>query len=692
MALFDNQHNSPALTPSMPLEITTQTTTQNATNEVRSPLSPPIDPLTEELLLKAFPISRINWEEFQWYHVFLVLYIPIGLLLMIFRALLFGSQFLGLDCSELLAKWMMDIEELPESNGVWSDFPDNSVIVSNHHNAILEYGINNTMIKSEMFSIAAKKTNILPAKNKKNLFIYKARGQKLITLYQEFREKERRPLFLYPQGGTAANRYLTQFMPPIFEAMGPDDPIFCFATDIKYPFPIHTRLACSSLQVDTLWSLVFPRMKVKVAMLGPFRRGDFATAQEAAEHCQQVIAKAANKTLLPVDVFQKFKFVRKYKDNHGSELMMLYWMQSNAKLFKILFYPFTFLHILFKEVTLVFIAALMSSLQWNISTLEIIARSVLWVFLLTGLIKLYFKLPRPLWISSKIRLSKYVWQSDYSFPSAHSSFSVAMIASVIHTIVKDGTQLERVMAYPAIIVLLILVAITGVSRMMLGMHFPVDVFWGFGLGMVIPFLWIEYCDDWFVIKSNSEPHMMLLVVGCLALSTVIMFMYFHQQCNAPKHLQDIKRWNKKNQEAFQEQLKLEPKEEEKPAVLSRLVKRIRKKDAESGQPKEPKTPKLPPIEPNKMHVAPLQFGAIFGFLLVPPLQAIQGSSKFSLTLTTPTEYAVSLATMFGGMLVVGAAFAFLHPDRLIIRTILCTIICMWIAGYSTLVTKLALGK
>jgi hypothetical protein len=91
-----------------------------------------------------------------------------------------------------------------------------------------------------------------------------------------------------------------------------------------------------------------------------------------------------------------------------------------------------------------------------------------------------------------------------------------------------------------------------------------------------------------------------------------------------------------------------------------------------------------------MHVAPLQLGTIFGILLVPPLQAIQGSSRFRLTLTTPTEYALSLAFMFAGVLVVGAAFAFVHPDRLIIRAILCTIICMWIAGYSTLLTKLAL--
>jgi hypothetical protein len=60
---------------------------------------------------------------------------------------------------------------------------------------------------------------------------------------------------------------------------------------------------------------------VKYQLLGPFKRSDFRTPREAADHCQQVIATAANKKILPINVFQKFRIVQEYIDGHGTELM-----------------------------------------------------------------------------------------------------------------------------------------------------------------------------------------------------------------------------------------------------------------------------------------------------------------------------------------------------------------------------------
>ncbi|MBH8576803.1 phosphatase PAP2 family protein [Nostocaceae cyanobacterium CENA369] len=96
----------------------------------------------------------------------------------------------------------------------------------------------------------------------------------------------------------------------------------------------------------------------------------------------------------------------------------------------------------------------------------------------TGL-KLFFSKPRPeLW-------HQLISEKFFSFPSGHALGSMVLYGFISYLLAIHYPQFTKVIYSAAVI----LIAVIGMSRLYLGVHWPTDVIAGYGVG----FLWLMIC-------------------------------------------------------------------------------------------------------------------------------------------------------------------------------------------------------
>lgn len=100
------------------------------------------------------------------------------------------------------------------------------------------------------------------------------------------------------------------------------------------------------------------------------------------------------------------------------------------------------------------------------------------VTIITQLIKILIMRPRP--YTELSNLVVLATESDYSFPSGHTSTSVSMI----YVLAKEYDNYF----------LWIIPIIIGLSRLYLGVHYPSDILGGFLIGLVIAYLGERYIN------------------------------------------------------------------------------------------------------------------------------------------------------------------------------------------------------
>lgn len=74
-------------------------------------------------------------------------------------------------------------------------------------------------------------------------------------------------------------------------------------------------------------------------------------------------------------------------------------------------------------------------------------------------------------------------QGGYSFPSGHAMGSMVAYGALLFLIIRTYSKWKVIL--PAIIIIIPLIALIGISRIYLGVHFPSDVIGGFSLGLAV---------------------------------------------------------------------------------------------------------------------------------------------------------------------------------------------------------------
>lgn len=114
-----------------------------------------------------------------------------------------------------------------------------------------------------------------------------------------------------------------------------------------------------------------------------------------------------------------------------------------------------------KEVTLVFSSGIISLIFVNF-------------------LKIFFSAPRPFDLGINDFSPLFIYSDFGSFPSGHAMFFSALAMSLYLIHPKVG----RILFAVAVLISL--------SRVISGVHFPVDIFWGFVLGILTTYLFFRY--------------------------------------------------------------------------------------------------------------------------------------------------------------------------------------------------------
>ena len=199
------------------------------------------------------------------------------------------------------------------------------------------------------------------------------------------------------------------------------------------------------------------------------------------------------------------------------EPALMVWLQSHLGSFGITLA--TFFSMFGEEMALILV---MGFCYWsyNKELGKFIGRNACVAMVSNPMIKNVFLRLRPYMVCAEVKCLKPVDPSadimdiaaqGYSFPSGHSSGSVSAYTSA-------GVFLKKKWAVAAAVLIPLLV---GVSRFCVGVHFPTDVLFGWGLGLfvvlVVPFFqrkfkrrWVFYlillllaAPGWFYCKTND---------------------------------------------------------------------------------------------------------------------------------------------------------------------------------------------
>ncbi|MEJ0001915.1 MAG: phosphatase PAP2 family protein [bacterium] len=91
-------------------------------------------------------------------------------------------------------------------------------------------------------------------------------------------------------------------------------------------------------------------------------------------------------------------------------------------------------------------------------------------------LKLIFHVSRPF---VELGITPLVYQSNYSFPSEHCAVFSALAVSMFFIHKRAGVALG------------ILAVLVGLSRIILGVHYPIDVLGGFLVGSIVAILYVK---------------------------------------------------------------------------------------------------------------------------------------------------------------------------------------------------------
>ena len=140
---------------------------------------------------------------------------------------------------------------------------------------------------------------------------------------------------------------------------------------------------------------------------------------------------------------------------------------------------------------------------FEIGALIVVAATV------NDLVKLLVHAPRPYWVTTEI--VPYETQASFGFPSAHAQLAVAVWGLVALRIGRPAVTL----------VLGVLVLLVGLSRLVLGVHFPVDVVGGYLIGLGVLLAYVLVRPDVGQTARRMTPRTRVLAALALSVGAIV---------------------------------------------------------------------------------------------------------------------------------------------------------------------------
>ena len=122
----------------------------------------------------------------------------------------------------------------------------------------------------------------------------------------------------------------------------------------------------------------------------------------------------------------------------------------------------------------------------------------------TGVLKALIKAPRPFTVLNEIKGKRIATATGYSFPSGHTTGSAAMYSSLSFAIRK-----RIISIFCAIAIVLV-----GLSRMYLGVHWPIDVAAGLIIGVVLSMIFYPIFER--IAKDSLKKYKTSIIMGIIA--------------------------------------------------------------------------------------------------------------------------------------------------------------------------------
>lgn len=168
------------------------------------------------------------------------------------------------------------------------------------------------------------------------------------------------------------------------------------------------------------------------------------------------------------------------KEGFGFDTTFMYWLHgyANPSLDAVML---TITQLANPSVVVVIVAVTLEILWWqhHRSEAKIFAIACLGAFILNNGMKLFFAKPRPHIFPSLIS------ETSFSFPSGHALGSFVMYGFLAYLLSARFPKFSKFIYTLAVIT----IAIIGLSRMYIGVHWPTDIIAGYGVG----YIWLMLC-------------------------------------------------------------------------------------------------------------------------------------------------------------------------------------------------------
>lgn len=156
--------------------------------------------------------------------------------------------------------------------------------------------------------------------------------------------------------------------------------------------------------------------------------------------------------------------------------------------------------------------AVFSLIYWNVSKKQGFALT--FTFLLSALsnelLKLLFRTPRPYQVVENIQGKRLATATGYAFPSGHTQGATTFYISLAEWLKKPWFW----------IVAIVLSLLAGISRLYLGVHWPIDVIGGWFLGLIFA-VWVYR----HILIAIEKPRVFNWLVGIVVALSLIILAY-----------------------------------------------------------------------------------------------------------------------------------------------------------------------